>query len=180
MNDAWQRLEPFLRPGERLQWAGRPDSGVRFAQADIFMVPFSLLWGGFAIAWETVVITSGSPVYFALFGIPFVVMGLYFIFGRFIYKKRRKRTTVYGLTDSRAIVSTGEGSFQDSPLKGTSIATKRTRDGRHVSVTFGKSRAPMYDNTGMDFFNFGSGQAIGFFDVADPDALLREMNLVRQ
>lgn len=179
MNDEWQRLEPLLRPGERLRWAGRPDPAVHFTKTDLFMVPFSLLWCGFAIVWETLAITRGAPVYFALFGIPFVLMGLYFVFGRFVYKSGRKRNTVYGLTDSRAIVSTGAQSMQDSSLKGVPMQSSRSRDGRHVTVTFGTGRPTPYLNTGMDFFAFGS-QPLGFFDVADPDGLLRELDAVRQ
>ena len=179
MNDAWQRLEPLLRPGERLRWAGRPDPKVRFTQADLFLVPFSLLWCGFVIVWETLAITRGAPVYFALFGIPFVLAGLYFVFGRFVYKGRRKRSTVYGLTESRAIASTGGQSLQDISLKGISTRTARSRDGRHVTVTFGTGRPTPYLNTGMDFFAFGS-QPLGFFDVADPDGLLRELDAMRQ
>ena len=103
MNDAWNRLRPLLRQGEQLRWVGQPDPQVRFAAADLFLVPFSVMWGGFAVFWELGVIVSGAPIYFALFGIPFVLIGLYFIFGRFIYKMRRKLTTVYGLTDSRIL-----------------------------------------------------------------------------
>lgn len=181
LNDAWQRLEPFLQPGERLRWAGRPDPKVHFTKADIYLVPFSLLWGGFAMVWETLAITGDSPAHFALWGIPFVLMGLYFIFGRFIYKRRRKLTTVYGLTDSRAIVSVTERSVTDAPVKGASVQTDRSRDGRHATVIFGGNGKPApYQNTGMDFFTIGSAQTVGFFDVADPDALIRELNSVRR
>lgn len=179
MNDEWMRLEPLLRPGEKLRWAGRPDPGVRFAPADIFMVPFSLLWCGFVVFWEFLAISRGGPVYFVLWGLPFILLGLYFVFGRFIYKKRRKLKTVYGLTDSRAIVATGERSVQDASLKNISVQTVRSRDGRHASVSFGGSRNPAYQNTGLDFFNFGAAQGIGFFDVADADGLSGALDQVR-
>ena len=179
MNNEWTRLQPLLRPGEKLRWAGRPDPSVRFAPADKFMVPFSLLWCGFAVFWESQAITREGSFFFILWGIPFVLIGLYFVFGRFFYKKRRKLKTVYGLTDSRAIVSTSERSFQDTSLKGTAIQTVRSRDGRHTSVFFGSSRNPAYQNTGLDFLNFGTAQGIGFFDVADPEVLSRELDQVR-
>ena len=94
MNDAWNRLLPLLRQGERLRWVGQPDPRVRFSAADLFLVPFSIMWGGFALFWELQAVVSGGPFFFTLWGIPFVLMGLYFIFGRFIYKKRRKLMTV--------------------------------------------------------------------------------------
>lgn len=179
MNDARNRLRPLLRHGEQLRWVGQPDPGVRFTPADLFLVPFSILWGGFAIFWELSAIRTGAPFFFALWGVPFVLAGLYFIVGRFIYKKRRKLTTVYGLTDSRAIVSSSERSFADTPIKGTPVRINRSRDSRHVSVIFGGIRQTAYLNTGLDVLNFVQTQGVAFFDVADPDALMRELDRVR-
>jgi hypothetical protein len=180
MSDAWKRLGPVLRPGEQLRWVGQPDPQVRFAPADVYLVPFSLLWCGFAIFWEWSVITSAESFFFTLWGIPFVLMGLYMTLGRFAYKKHRKMKTVYGITDTRAIVSSGERSFDDTPVKDVPVRINRSRDNRHVTVRFG-SGGPQaaYLNTGMDFFAFGQAQGMGFFDVADPEALLRELDQVR-
>lgn len=80
-------------------------------------MPFSLLWGGFSIFWSISALVGGAPVPFALFGVPFVALGLYFIFGRFIYKAKRKRQTVYGLTEGRALVAVGSGSLSEAPLQ---------------------------------------------------------------
>ncbi|WP_272027662.1 hypothetical protein [Kocuria rosea] len=180
MSDARNRLHPFLRPGEQLRWVGQPDPQVRFAPMDLFLVPFSLMWGGFAIVWEWQVLTSSESLLFVLWGIPFVLVGLYFIVGRFIYKKHRKLKTVYGLTDSRAIVSTSERSFDDTPIKNVPVRINRSRDNRHATIIFGAGgRQAAYLNTGMDFFAFGQAQGMGFFDVADPEALIRELDQVR-
>lgn len=179
MSDARNRLRPLLRPGEQLRWVGQPDPQVRFAPMDLFLVPFSLMWGGFAIVWEWQVLTSSESLLFVLWGIPFVLVGLYFIVGRFIYKKHRKLKTVYGLTDSRAIVSTSERSFDDTPVKNVPVRVNRSRDNRHATVVFGGGRHTAYLNTGMDFFAFGQAQGMGFFDVADPEALIRELDQVR-
>lgn len=183
MDDPRSRILPLLRQGEHLLWVGRPDPRVRFTGADAFLVPFSLLWGGFAIFWEFMVVTTAKQQpFFALWGIPFVLVGLYFIFGRFIYKKRRKLRTVYGLTDRRAIVCIGDNSVSDSPVNGMPTKVDRSKDGRHVSVTFGSQGMAgaigmgMYQNTGMDFFSLGLGQAVAFFDVPDRDGLLRALD----
>lgn len=180
MSDARNRLRPLLRPGEQLRWVGQPDPQVRFAPMDLFLVPFSLMWGGFAIVWEWQVLTSSESLLFVLWGIPFVLVGLYFIVGRFIYKKHRKLKTVYGLTDSRAIVSTSERSFDDTPIKNVPVCVNRSRDNRHATIIFGAGgRQAAYLNTGMDFSAFGQAQGMGFFDVADPEALIRELDHVR-
>lgn len=175
MEDVRQQLAPYVLPEETLLWTGRPDPAKHFSASDVFMVPFSLLWGGFAIFWLISALVGGAPTPFALFGLPFVALGLYFIFGRFIYKANRKRQTVYGLTEGRALVGVGSGSLSEAPLQRTPVDQRRSRDGRHLTVTFGRSArgwfaGPSYANTGMDFFDRGNGQ-LGFYDVLDVPGL---------
>lgn len=148
-------------------------------------MPFSLLWGGFAIFWEAMVVTTAKQPFFLLWGIPFVLIGLYFIFGRFIYKKRGKLRTVYGLTDRRAIVCVADRSVSEFPVNGTPTKVDRSKDGRHISVTFGYQGAGglfgggMPQNTGLDFFSLGMGQTVAFYDVEDGEGLLRALDQAR-
>jgi hypothetical protein len=183
-NDAERQLQPYLRAHERLLWAGRPDPGVHFTGRDAFLVPFSLMWGGFAIVWEVAAIVSphGGGVLFALWGVPFVVIGLYFIFGRFVVKHRRKLTTAYGITDRRAIVATGARSVNDSPVTHVSTSIRRSKDGAHVNVTFGSPGTVnrVYANTGMDQLWFAGSGDVAFYDVADPDRLLAALDRARE
>ena len=94
-----------LERGETLLWTGEPKHGIVFRTADIFMIPFSLLWGGFAFYWTYAVAQVPGPIVF--FGIPFVIFGLIFIFGRFLIDAKLRANTVYGLTQYRAIIISG-------------------------------------------------------------------------
>jgi len=106
---------PYLDPGERMLWFGQPRKGIFLRPADLGMIPFSLMWGGFAIFWEVMALSStrkgNTPLLvstiFPLWGIPFVVIGLYMIFGRFFVDAWLRERTYYGLSDRRAMILTG-------------------------------------------------------------------------
>ena len=98
-------LQEHLDTNEKLIWTGQPKKGIVFRTADIFLIPFSLLWCGFAIFW--VIMASQGSIFFAMFGIPFVIIGLIFVFGRFIIDAKQRENTYYGLTDDRIIIKSG-------------------------------------------------------------------------
>lgn len=178
--DAKQVFGEHLLRDERVLWAGQPDPSVNFTMWDIFLVPFSLIWGGFAVFWEVSVLVSmiprnGMGVMFALFGIPFVLVGLYLIFGRFIYKRWRKHRTYYAVTNRRVLSLTKVGGQQFQSKSIASIAEIGKRVGRSGTgtLTFG-GRWSMFlwgswgtgswANTGMDIFPF-FGSLLMFSDI---------------
>jgi len=107
MSDATTILKSELGSGERLIWAGQPRQGTIFRPSEIFMTPFALLWGGFAFFWEWQVIQKGAPAFFVLFGIPFVLIGIYLIAGRFILEAKQRERTYYGVTNERVLIISG-------------------------------------------------------------------------
>jgi hypothetical protein len=84
-----------------------PDPRFTLHSDDWIMIPFSLLWGGFAIFWEAGVLGNwgGKPgsVFMDIWGIPFVVIGQYMIWGRFLHDQWLKRRTYYGVTNRRVL-----------------------------------------------------------------------------
>ena len=100
------------------------------------LIPFSLLWGGLAIFWETMVVRESwrsqaahhnVPIFFVLWGVPFVLMGLYVMFGRFITDARMRAKTIYGISDRRVLILSG--------LFGTTVRGFNLRSVTDISVS---------------------------------------------
>jgi hypothetical protein len=92
-----------LTPGEYVLHRCKPGKGRLFTSQDVFMIPFSILWCGFAFFWEITAIRSGAPFFFCLFGLPFVCVGLYMVFGRYIWTAYIRKHTAYVITNRRII-----------------------------------------------------------------------------
>jgi hypothetical protein len=173
-----QNFQPDLFRDEKVAWAGQPDPRFHFSGGDIFLVPFSLLWGGFALFWEAGVLgvlggNGPAPTLFALWGIPFVLVGQYIIWGRFVYKAYRNRRTFYALTNQRALILTilRARRVQTVFLNQLPTIGKAVRRDGSGTVEFGSSpnwTAAAYANSGMDFFGGRSGPAApAFYDIPD-------------
>ena len=99
----YSAYKQYLLAGERVLWQGCPEKGNLVTKADIFTIPFSIMWCGFAIFWETSVIISDAPFFFKLWGIPFVCAGLYLVFGRFLWTAWMRKRTYYVITSKKII-----------------------------------------------------------------------------
>lgn len=97
-------VKPELGSQEQLLWSGQPRHGLVFRANDLLMTPFSLLWGGFAIFWEASVLRSNGPLIMKLWGIPFVLVGLHMIAGRFVVEAWKRKRIFYGVTNERVII----------------------------------------------------------------------------
>lgn len=136
MSDGLERVTAALTTGERVLWSGGPDVDVWFSPSDALLIPFSLLWAGFAVFWEFSVLRSRAPGFFALFGGVFVVIGVYIVVLRFFVGHYRRRTTNYFLTSNRAII-VGPRSMKSTRVDAQTLSSTWTRDRRKITVNFG-------------------------------------------
>jgi len=98
-----------LSLGETVLWQGKSEKW-RFVTMGplnmMFMVPFSLAWGGFFLFLEALAIQSGS-ILGILFVAPFTLFGLYQIAGRFWTGVRCWENTYYAVTNRRVLIRLG-------------------------------------------------------------------------
>jgi hypothetical protein len=88
-----------LLKDEKIVWWGEPAQGLLLTDRDWLLIPFSLLWGGFAIFWESTVLRTDGPAFMKLWGVPFVPIGLYLVVGRFLLDAWIRRGMRYAVTN---------------------------------------------------------------------------------
>jgi hypothetical protein len=171
-----KHLKKTLLEHEQVLWIGRPKQTAVFTSVDRSLVPFSILWGGFAIYWEFLIVVSkddtgtGSPLVFIILGLPFALFGVYTILGRFIYKAWAKRNTYYAITNKRIIVlDKAKEILQTTDIRSIP-SIKRTIGPNGVgTVKFGKTKIkPAFENTGMYFLDpYIDNRVLTFYDIPD-------------
>lgn len=134
--EAQARLQPELGAGETLLWVGRPPPGVLFEKSDWSTIPFSIFWAGFSFFWEASVLRSGAPLGMALFGIPFVLIGIYLTVGRFFHDAWKRKRTVYGVTNERVLIAE-QGGTRSLELRGADITAVEDHADGTGTITFG-------------------------------------------
>jgi len=154
----YEKLQSDLSPGENVLWVGRPRDGVVFRASDFFVIPFSLVWTGFAVFWEMSAYALGAPLFFLLFGVPFLIIGLYLIVGRFFYEYYQRQNSSYAVTKSRVILKQDifPKSTKSLALAGLGVVELAERAGGVGDITFqdpatvarsrNRSQPPRFDN----------------------------------
>ncbi|HEX8366536.1 MAG TPA: hypothetical protein VF603_14740 [Allosphingosinicella sp.] len=98
-------LRQWLMPGERLLWAGQPKQGLLLRSADVYLVPFSLFFVGFALVWnQSVWGTGDTPFLFAIAGAALLLGAAYVSLGRFLADAVVRAKLLYAVTDRRIVI----------------------------------------------------------------------------
>ena len=133
-----------LSPGETVLWQGKPEKWPFVTMGPLnmmFMVPFSLAWGGSFLFVETRMIQSGS-ILGTLFFAPFALFGLYLIGGRFWAGVRCWENTVYAVTNKRVLIRLGTLWPKVTSLPLSEISTVRIQGCRrrigHINFNSGE------------------------------------------
>lgn len=187
-----------LSEDEHVVWYGQPKPSALLDTNDIFLIPFSLLWGGFALFWEGFVIAAllrgetksgngGDLRMFAVFGIVMVLAGLYLMLGRFLAKRWLRRRTHYALTEKRALVLVDfmSGRSLSLHLGEVTAPTKSVRKSGIGTIQLAEKPFWMNQhwNTGLEVPAYVSKRERPppvFYDIADADRVYDLMNELRR
>ena len=137
-----QVISELLGPDERLLWAGEPRQGILLRTTDAVAIPFSVLWTGFMVFWIEGASRS-TDRFFAIWGIPFLLIGLYMLVGRFFVDSWQRARTRYGVTSQRILIVSGHGrrSVKSLNLRTLSDVSLCERSDGRGTITFGPAAA---------------------------------------
>lgn len=119
----WVRLTPSgeipeyaIHRGEKVRWVGSPRDGFRLYPVDLVRIPFSILFASILIStlraegaldFEKDDLSAATVAY-AIAASPLIVAAGYLLFGRFFDDARRRKRTIYAITNQRAITVVGQ------------------------------------------------------------------------
>jgi hypothetical protein len=177
--DIAAKFQQELMQPERILWTGRPDPSRLFTRADLFLVPFTLVWAWFSIGFFVQELDRSPPDPMTRVIAPlFALVGLYALVGRFLYLRYRKRRTCYVVTDARVLVltETVRRSVLATRITQISGIQKTVRSDGSGSLRFGAGTfySEMWKDTGLEFFGAAYGSpAPAFVDIPDAEDVYR-------
>jgi hypothetical protein len=131
--EAQQRAQAQLEPGERLLWWGKPDP-KRGLLLTIPIALFGIPWTAFSIFWMSAAsgLVFGNSQrswfsLFALFGLPFVLVGLGMLTAPY-WAYLKAQQTIYALTSRRALIIIGGRATKVQSYTGSDIGTIERTD----------------------------------------------------
>ncbi len=110
---------PKLKPNENILWCGAPKRGFLLKDSDMILIPISIIMLGFSFILDYILISYDSPLLYKPLGVVFTLIGLYIGFFRLVLDARRRKNTMYCLTNKRILRLDGKhsGQFQTLQLK---------------------------------------------------------------
>ena len=181
-----------LMTDENILWTGRPDMSVVFSISDLPQMLFGLVFTAFSIFWMAAASgmlfgPSGNKslehpgpfMFFPLFGLPFVLIGLGLLIGPFTYKRWVKMHTLYGVTNKRVLVLTDKPTrkLQAMFLKDIPSIDKSVRANGIGTINFGNitTFGPSSNMNTCNSYNRIQMYPI-FYDVAGADSVYGIVN----
>jgi hypothetical protein len=151
-----RKLTAELAAGERLLWSGQSDPGA-CRRASLGILFFAIPWLAFSLFWEAFALTMlidasganqsktpwGVALFMALFGLPFVGIGLEMLAKPF-RAARVARSSIHAITTSRVLTLINDArKYELTSRPATSITHVSVREqgkSGHLKIEFGTTR----------------------------------------
>ena len=132
--------QQLLAPDEEVTWSGRPDP-ARCALREVPKLLFGMFFFGFAVFWTVMAASAGL---FALFGIPFLVIGALIVSSP-IRAYFRAMRTYYAITNKRVVILTLGGRTES-----LSIAPQQIQGVERIDHRNGRASLRLRQTVGSD------------------------------
>lgn len=102
IRNSWDGI---LETGERILWQGQPAARLSPKPGQIAESFFGLFFVGFSLIWmRTAMSMTHGPIW--MFGLIFFFIGLYQVFGKYLWQRYERGHTWYSLSDRAAYIAT--------------------------------------------------------------------------
>ncbi len=164
--------DAYLTRDERILWEGHPAPNAQLPSKSWFEQLHGMAFLGFAIFWTISASAAGGT--FALFGLPFMAVGAYLVFGKELMKKRRLQRTVYAVSTKNLFIATSDRGRKLKTYPITADMMVELIDSDPPSVIFGKTRSDWTVN------NRRQSHKVGFMGIADGHKVFRLIREVQE
>jgi hypothetical protein len=160
---------------EKILWSGQPKQGFFLTGGDILASLIGLIFFlGIGSFMEYTAIQS-FDIYHMIFSLPFILIGLYLVFGSIIYNNYQKKRTYYAVTNQRVLVliNSFNKKIESKLISQISVLNKTvTKDG---------SGTIKFDNTGYKDTGENSYRikVLSFDNIIDVDIVYRMISELR-
>ena len=151
-------------------WSGQPKQGLLLGPRDALLIPFSLLWCGFAVFWTISATSHGAPIFFGLWGLMFVAIGSYFVIGRFIHDASIRSQTSYSVTKNGIVIRRGKTTTSIPAGEWACLESTVFSDGTGT-IRFAQPVSPFGSN-GLGIWVPSLDSSPSFYRINDPDSVL--------
>jgi hypothetical protein len=172
-------LERHLAPGEQIYWAGRPYPRSYLSGQDVVLLPLAAF--GALISGTAAVVV---PWPFKLVPLLFLLSSLEVLVGRFVFPSKRRRRTLYAVTDRRVISLVRRKWLADrvTDMYLTAIPRIAIHQGRSSRGALLFGDAPPHDELRLvaQTMDDKLKTGVGFYNIEDPETVKTLVEACRQ
>ncbi|HYV93048.1 MAG TPA: hypothetical protein VE978_14755 [Chitinophagales bacterium] len=135
-----EKFSSLLKEGETILWTGKPVGGIQIRDADIILIPISIILLGFSVILDYVLLHFESEFIFKVIGVMFALAAIYLGGIRFLLDVLKRKRTFYCITTKRVIVISGrKRKLQTLPLKNIERLDKTLEKDGSGFIIFGNT-----------------------------------------